>query len=180
MLIDPARARLLVVDVQEKLIPSMHDFAPVEHNIGLLARLAGELSLPRLITEQYRKGLGPTIASLSALMPDVPVMEKIAFSCLGDPAIREKLTEDFEAQIVVTGIETHVCVLQTVLELRAAGLSTFVVADAVTSRAPHNRALALERMAAAGAHIVSTEMVLFELLRTAAHPSFRLMSRLIR
>ncbi len=180
MLIERSRARLVFVDIQEKLTGSMHGFAAVEHNLGLLARFAGEAALPCLVTEQYPKGLGHTIPALADVLKPAPVMEKVAFSCMGDPAIRAVLTENVEAQVILAGIETHVCVLQTALELRAAGISTFVVADAVTSRTAENKALGLSRMAAAGVHVVSTEMVLFETLRTAKDPHFRTMSAMIR
>lgn len=177
MLMDRARAHLLVIDVQEKLAPHIARGTTVAANCLRLVGCARRLGVPVTITEQYSKGLGPTLGSLiEAAGNDTPRLEKITFSCWREPSIRsriETLVASGRDQLIVTGTETHVCVGQTVLELRANRHHVFVAADAVGSRTVDNRDLALARFAAAGASIVSTEMIAFEWLERAATPEFR-------
>ncbi|MBS0241155.1 MAG: hydrolase [Proteobacteria bacterium] len=177
MLMDRARAHLLVIDVQEKLAPHIAGTGAVTANCLRLIACARRLGVPVTITEQYPKGLGPTVQSLvEAAGNETPRLEKITFSCWREQTIRARI-EDLAAagrdQLVVVGTETHVCVGQTVLELRANGHQVYVVADAVGSRTQSNRDLALARFSAAGASIVATEMVAFEWLERAATPEFR-------
>jgi hypothetical protein len=141
---------------------------------GILLEAAALLEIPVLVTEQYPKGLGPTVADVAAKVPrDAVRIEKTAFSgCAVLPLNRP--------QVVVVGMEAHVCVLQTALELAASGSEVFVVADAVCSRAESNYANALARLASAGVIVTNTESVLFEWLRDAAHEQFRAISKLVR
>lgn len=172
---------LVVVDVQERLLPAIHDSARVVRNAGMLLKGAAALSVPVLLTEQYPRGLGPTVEAVRADLPaGTPVIEKITFGCTGEPAFNAALAELKRLQIVLCGTEAHVCVMQTALGLRQQGHAVYLVADAVSSRTPDNRAMALERMRAAGVTIVTTEMVLFEWMERAGTPVFKLVSALVK
>jgi nicotinamidase-related amidase len=172
-----SRAQLIIIDVQEKLAPHVHGQNSVIANCDRLIRYAKRLGVPITVTEHYAKGLGPTCAELAAAAGrDASVFGKMSFSSLRDEAIAarlRKLKADGRDQIVVAGMETHVCVCQTVLDLLQDGFHTLVVADAVGSRVPEVRQLALDRMARAGAEIVSHEMVAFEWLERGDVPEFK-------
>ncbi|MFM9849321.1 MAG: hydrolase [Hyphomicrobiaceae bacterium] len=172
-----SRAQLLIIDVQDKLAPHVEGQAAVIANCGRLIRYAKRLDVPITITEHYPKGLGPTCAELAtAAGGGATVLEKIAFSSLKDEAIASRLRQLKTAgrdQITVAGMEAHVCVCQTVLDLLQDGFHTLVVADAVGSRVPEVRQLALNRMARAGAEIVSHEMIAFEWLGRGDLPEFK-------
>ncbi|WP_374656298.1 hydrolase [Dongia sp.] len=180
MLIDRYNSQLLMVDVQERLAPAIADIAGVEAQIAILLRTAREMAVPVIISEQYRKGLGGTLPSLAGLMPGVQPIEKMEFSCFANADLQAALSGNPGNATILCGIEAHVCVLQTALEMRAAGRLVFVVADAVGSRRPESRSVALDRMRMAGIDVVTTEMVLFEWLRSAAAPEFKPVSQLIR
>jgi nicotinamidase-related amidase len=180
MLLSATDSLLLVVDIQDRLLPVMQDGARVAHNTGILLQAAQALSVPAAITEQYPKGLGATVDAIRALAGASPVLEKQHFSAWGDPAIRAHIEVAGRQQMVICGIEAHVCVLQTALDLAGTGYRVAVVADAVSSRQAASAALAQQRMAAAGVMLVSTEMCLFEWLGHAGHPQFRALSRLIK
>lgn len=181
MLIDAARSSLLIVDVQENLAPVMAEPRPLYRNCTLLLRGAGILGLPVTVSEQYPRGLGPTMGELVAVLPEgTPRMEKLDFSCAADAAILARLRGLERPQVVVAGIEAHICVTQTALGLAAAGFSPFVVADACSSRVMANHQLALERLRGAGIGIVSTEMVLFEWLGRAGSAQFKEISALVK
>ena len=180
MLIDRANSQLLVVDMQERLAPSIVDIASAEHHCGVLLQAAAILAVPVLISEQYRKGLGSTLPSLLAMAGVHQAFEKMEFSCFANAALREALTVFDGRNTIICGTEAHVCVLQTVLEMRAAGEVVTVVADAIGSRRAESKSVAVERMRAAGIDVVTSEMVLFEWLRTAAASEFKAVSRLIR
>jgi nicotinamidase-related amidase len=170
---------LVVIDVQERLVPAVADPAALVQNILRLVRGAHLLHVPVLATEQYPHGLGPTVPDVSAELRDPP-FEKTAFSACGVESFLPALQAKGVVSAIVCGIEAHVCVLQTSLDLLAAGFQVFVVADAVASRAPANRHIALDRMRAAGAEIVSTEMVLFEWLGRAGTPEFKAVQALVK
>lgn len=176
MLIDAKRSSLLVIDVQERLVPAIDDWQRVLDAVIWLVRIARRLEVPVLASEQYPKGLGHTHPDVLAALPAGVVAEKMHFSC-GPEACLAPLPGSERQQVVVCGMETHVCVLQTVLDLKAAGKDVFVVADAVGSRTAGNKALALERMRQNGIVVVSGEMVAFEWLRVAGTPRFREISR---
>lgn len=176
MLIDSRQASLLVVDIQERLLPVIEDGAGVLANACWLVDVARELGLPVMASEQYPQGIGPSVAELAGRLRPGEIGRKTHFSCLGEPCL-ENLVGFERAQIVVAGIESHVCVLQTVLDLRAAGRQVFVVEDAVGSRRRTDKALALERMRGAGVVIVSREMFAFECLRVAGSDLFRRISK---
>jgi nicotinamidase-related amidase len=180
MLIERDRSALLLVDLQEKLLPAMADPESLLPRIVLLVRGALRLGVPVLASEQYRKGLGPTVPALAALLPEGAVGEKLAFSCVADEGLRGRIAELGRPQIVIAGVEAHVCVLQTALGLLRMGLAPVVAADAVMSRRPSDRELALDRLRQAGVVVASSEMVLFEWLGEAGTDAFRDVSRLLR
>lgn len=180
MLIKADRSCLLVVDIQERLLPAMFSPKSVTENTGILLKAAEIMGIPVLASEQYPKGLGPTVPEIAAQLPEGSVVEKLHFSCLGDGGFCLRLGALARPQAVVVGMEAHVCVLQTVLDLRAQGVDVFVVADATSSRSPESHRLALERMRTAGAQVVSTEMVVFEWLAKAGTEQFRTISKLVK
>ncbi len=182
MRIEREESLLLIIDVQEKLVPAIDDFGAMLKNAILLMAAAGRLSVPMLLSEQYPQGLGHTVSELRTLYANSggQVFEKSCFSCSEEPGFLPKLAECGRKQIVLIGIEAHVCVLQTALGLQAAGYCPFVVADAVSSRTPANRALGLARARDEGAAIVSAEMVFFEWLHHSGTDEFRELSKLLR
>ena len=184
MLADRNRAQLLIIDVQEKLVPHIADGNVAAANCLRLVRYARRLGVPITITEHYSKGLGPTVSSIrEAAGNDTPCLEKIAFSCWRDEAIRTRISaleREGRDQIVVAGTETHVCVGQTVLELLHHDKTVFVVADAVGSRQAAVRDLALERFRDAGGNIVVQEMIGFEWLGRGDDPAFKDLIQLIK
>ena len=169
---------LLVVDVQEKLIGAIADHRRVVFNIRRLIEGAEILGLPVVATEQYPKGLGPTVPELAELLGDVP--EKLTFSCGGCPEIFENLENQGIGNLLVCGTEAHVCVQQTVLDLLAGRWRVFVAVDAVGSRFEIDLNTALRRMDSAGATLTTTEAALFEWCDTAGTDRFRQISRLVR
>lgn len=177
MLLEAKRSLLLIIDVQEKLVPAIHGHAQVVENCGWLIRVARELGVPVRVSEQYPKGLGSTVSQVQTLLLPEERMEKVHFSCVAEPSCRESLWETGCDQIVVAGVEAHVCVLQTVLNLVEEGKGVYVVADTISSRDPRNADLAIERMRQAGAQIVSREMVAFEWAYKAGTDQFRALSK---
>jgi nicotinamidase-related amidase len=171
-------SRLLIVDVQEKLLPLIPVAERLVHNCRRLLDGAKIVSVPAFATEQYPKGLGRTKAELAERLGPIP--DKVCFSCVPvlDWGTASELTDDRD-QIVVAGMETHVCVLQTVLDLIAGGFRVHVPADAVASRSEMDWQIALERMASSGATITTVESVLFEWCRQAGTPVFKEIQKLI-
>ena len=168
---------LLVIDVQERLIPAIHRADEVVANGVWLIRIAQRLNVPILASEQYPRGLGHTVAAIRELLPAEAFMEKTHFSCVAERECMRRIDACGREQLVVIGTEAHVCVLQTALDLRATGKEVYLVADGVSSRSPRDVELALERMRAAGVRIVSREMVAFEWLHQAGTDTFREISR---
>lgn len=176
MLINPQQSTLLLIDLQERLAPAIHEGdAVLRHNCWLVD-VAQRLSVPVVATVQYPAGLGPMVAELATRLSAADVVAKVCFS-----AVAEGCLDDLPAlsrrQVVLTGTEAHVCVLQSALDLLARGKEVFVVAEAVGSRRPEDRALALERLRQEGCRIVSREMVAFEWLQRAGSDTFRQVSR---
>ena len=179
MLLHRDRSQLLLVDIQDRLQPAIHDGATVVRNGTRMLEAARTLSVPIMVSEQYPQGLGHTVAELQPLLPGNGVYEKVEFSCFANPALRNILSGAGK-QTIIFGTEAHVCVLQTVLEMKEAGCDVTVVVDAVGSRALESKDVALRRMQDAGVRLATTEMVLFEWLRRAGTPEFKSLSRLIR
>lgn len=177
MLLDRDASMLLVVDVQQRLIPAIHDHGPVMDSVAWLMDLSRTLGVPVRASEQYPRGLGPTVPELRQRLADEDVVEKLHFSCAADAGCLGMLEALGRSQIVLCGIETHVCVLQTALGLLGRGYRVFVVADAVSSRQPSDRQLGLDRMRDAGVTVVGREMVAFEWLHVAGTDEFKAVSR---
>lgn len=172
MLIVAAQSLLLVVDVQERLVPALHDGAALVQRTAWLVRVAQRLGVPVAASEQYPQGLGPTVAPVRSLLPEAAIAAKVHFSLVRADAFAS-LPDIDRPQVVIAGAEAHVCVLQTACDVLARGREVFVVADAVASRHDADRMLAIDRLRARGAEIVSCEMVAFEWLERAATPAFR-------
>ena len=171
---------LLVVDVQGKLASLMHDREALYAQLQKLVMGAKALGIPILWAEQNPERMGATIPELAERLRPLSPIAKMSFSCWGEPRFRDALGMTGRKQALLCGIEAHVCVCQTACDLVAAGYEVHVVADAVSSRTLQNRSVGLDRAREAGGHITSVEGCLFELLRTADHPSFRDILRLVR
>jgi len=176
MLIKAETSSLLVIDIQEKLAPAMSDLDRVVENVSILKQAASRLSIPQLTSEQYPEGLGGTMQGLD----DGEAVRKMSFSCMADDGYASHFNALNRNQAVIVGMEAHVCVLQTAMDLLGRDVQVFVVADATTSRKPDNHAMAMQRLSGAGAQIVTTEMVLFEWLGQAGTDEFKDLSKLIK
>jgi nicotinamidase-related amidase len=176
--LDRNRAALAVIDVQEAFRPAVLDFDRVVANVATLVRGARTLGLPVLVTEQYPKGLGATVPEVSEHLEGVVPMEKICFSAFEAGGFYAALSE--RDQVLLCGIESHVCVNQTAEDLLAEGREVHVAQDAVTSRTAENRDLGLHKMERSGAVVTSVETALFELLRAAGTPEFKEIQGLIK
>ena len=190
-MLDINRSLLLLIDVQVKLFAAMNDKEALQAGIHTLVKGAGILGIPILVTEQYPSGLGSTIPEVDALVKEISAranpsnpptnsIDKMTFSCWSDRRCRVEIEASGRNQILLAGIEAHVCVYQTALDLLAAGYEVHVVTEAVGSRTARNKDLGLQKMRDAGAEITGIEMALFELLRTAEAPAFREISRLVK
>ena len=179
--LDSGQAALLVVDVQEKLVPAMNRdlYRQLLQNVPLLIEGFRSLGLPIITTEQYSKGLGHTITELKGAT-EQHCVEKLTFSCCGNDGFAAALKETNARQVVVVGMETHVCVLQTVIDLLDQGFCVHLVRDAVSSRFVGDYTGALDLAAAAGAVITTTETALFQLVRIAGTEEFKAISKLVR
>ncbi|MEM1284802.1 MAG: hydrolase [Pseudomonadota bacterium] len=181
---DAGRSQVLVIDVQERLAPAMEDTDQIVGTCAFLAKVAGLLSVPVLITEQYPKGLGGTLTAITQAATKPAIVSKTAFSAAREPKVmdrlRKKRGDQRRDQAIICGIESHVCVLQTALDLKESGFEVFVVADAITSRRLGSRDVALSRMAHAGIIPVTSEMVAFEWMGDASHKAFKAISALVR
>ncbi len=171
---------LVVVDIQEKLLPVIDAHENVSARSRILVEAAGMLDIPVFVTEQYPKGLGPTVAALRPLLRRARFFQKTCFSCCGDDAFLDAVEECGREQVLLCGIETHVCVQQTALDLIDQGLQVHVAADAVGSRAAANRLFALERMRGEGVVINCSESACFEWLKVAGTDTFKAVSKLLR
>ena len=171
---------LIVIDIQEKLLPVMQDPEQVVKNTSVLIQAAKSLSIPILWCQQAPKALGPTLGELLSLLEDLEPINKSSFSCSGDEQFIEQINALKPWTAILCGIETHVCVFQTAMDLIQTGLDVHVIADATSSRTQENKDIGINRMAKEGAVISSTEMLLFELLRNAKHEKFRELAKLIK
>ena len=171
---------LLVIDFQEKIFPAIAENEKLLHNVPILIEGAKALGLPIFITEQYVKGLGPTIPAFKALLTGIEPIEKASFSCCDESRFMMELASSGRDHIIVTGIESHVCVLQTVIDLVQNGYHPIVVEDCVSSRKPNDKLMAIERMHKEGVIITTYEAILFELLRYSGGETFRAISKLVK
>lgn len=173
-IIDAEKVQFLIIDVQDKLVKMLDD-EEVSKNCVKLAKTFGILKLPVIITEQYPKGLGSTIEEIKENLPNAEYIEKTSFSAYEE--IKHLLTKK---QVVLFGIETHICVLQTAFDLLKNGYEVFIVQCACGSRTKENKDAALRRLIHGGAEIVTVETVIFELLRTSKHPNFKEIQAIIK
>lgn len=176
MLIRAQDSTLLIIDIQERLFPAIDGNTALAEHSAWLMQVAERVGIPVLLTEQYSKGLGPTVASLRDGVAEEAIIEKLHFSAARDGELFKRPGGE-RKQFVICGTETHICVLQTVLDLVARGNQVFVVDEAVGSRRASDKALGLARMQQAGASIVSREMVAFEWMEQAGTDLFRSVSR---
>ncbi|MHC4623948.1 MAG: hydrolase [Planctomycetota bacterium] len=171
---------LVVVDVQGKLAQLMHDKQALFKNIQIFIKAARILDIPILWCQQCPDALGPTVPEIAELLTGCESVNKSAFSCCGDERFRTALQKLGRKQILLCGIEAHVCIYQTAVEMLGMGYDVSVIADAVSSRTLENRQIGLTGIQAEGVKISSTEMALFELLGTAEHPKFRQVAKLVK
>lgn len=178
--LSPAHSGLLVIDFQERLLPAMSEPQRVAQNAARLIQGAALLNLPIWVTEQYRKGLGPTVPEIASLINGFSPFQKLDFSACGAAGWLDALRARQVTDVLLCGIEAHVCVSQTALDLLDEGFRVFVAADAISSRTPENHRIGTERMRDAGAVIVSTEMALLEWLQRAGTEQFKKLLPLIK
>ncbi len=181
MLMEASKACLLIVDMQERLLPVIHEAERVVSNCMTLIEAAEKLDLPMIFSEQYPKGLGPTVPEIEN--KNAMIFDKLAFSAWRDEKLKnhfKKMEDSGFKQVVIGGVEAHVCVLQSAIDLQAAGFEVFVVADAVGSRHQDSVNLALSRLRHSGVQVVNLEMAVFELAGKAGTPEFKALSALIK
>jgi len=173
--LEAEQCALIVVDMQEKLLPPIWEKERLVRNIQLLIRLAGILKIPALVTTQYAKGLGNTVPDIASLLPNSAPIDKLTFSCFGSDifcSVMKRLPGQ-RTTVLLCGMETHICVMQTAMGALREGYLVHVASDAVSSRTELNWRIGLDRMRAAGAILSSTEMMIYELLRSSGAPAFR-------
>ncbi len=170
----------VVIDIQEKLLPHIYDGKKILQNSLKLIEGLQILSVPLIITQQYTKGLGQTHPLLVEKFSEFNYIEKTSFSCFDEPAFKEEISITGKQNIILCGIETHVCVLQTCLDLIDGGFRPVVVHDCVSSRKREDKIVAIERMRQEGARITTMESILFELTRRAGTETFKSISRLVK
>ncbi len=174
------RCAAIVIDIQERLFPFIAENEKLTKNITMLIQGLKALGVPIFVTEQYVKGLGPTIDSIAQHLQHQTRVEKMSFSCCDEPRILEGIAISGKENIIIAGIESHVCVLQTVLDLKRNGYQPVVVEDCVSSRNLNDKKFAIERMRQEGAIVTTCESLLFELLRYSGSEQFRAISKLVK
>lgn len=173
--LEAEQCALIVVDMQEKLLPPIWEKERLVKNVQLLIRLAGILKIPALVTTQYAKGLGNTVPAIAEMLPNTQAIDKMMFSCFGSDAFCSMLKRlpGQRTTVLLCGMEAHICVMQTALGALREGYLAHVAADAVSSRTQLNWQIGLDRMRAAGTILSSTEMMLYELMRSSGGPAFK-------
>ena len=171
---------LFVIDVQERLLPLIHTTKEVERRIATAVAGARVLGMPVIVTEQYPKGLGRTAGMVAEAVKGIAPIEKLSFSCCGADAVNRALADSGPSTVILSGIESHVCVLQTCLDLIERGITPVVLADCIGSRHRLDHEIAVERMRGAGALVTTIESALFELVGAAGTDEFKKISQLIK
>ncbi len=172
---------LAVIDMQEKFAPAIHNFQETASRTAVMAAAAAAMKIPLVFTEQYPKGLGPTIPELAKFMtPETPRVEKACFSCFGEEAFRKLPTQLQKTTLILCGVESHVCVLQTALDALERGYEVFVPGDAVSSRHEPDKLAALAFLTSRGVNVVNTESIIFMLLKTSASPFFKAVQKIVK
>ena len=171
---------LLVINLQERIFPAIAEPDKLRRNIPLLIEGLKLLEIPVIVTEQYVKGLGPTIREIAEKVTGIERIEKSSFSCCDEPRFMLSLASSGRDYVIIAGIESHVCVLQTAIDLRQNGYHPLVVEDCISSRNPNDKLIALERMRLEGVIVTTFEAILFELLRYSGGETFRAISKLVK
>ncbi len=180
MRIELDKAAAVLIDMQERLFPHMHQNEELLKRTKILLAGLTVLGVPTVATEQYPRGLGPTLSAIRELIPEVTPIEKASFSCYAEPRFRETLGSIDRRTIIVAGIEAHVCVQQTILDLLEAEYLPILVTDATSSRNPKDMEIALRRLEREGARLATVESILFEMTRVAGTPQFKEISSLVK
>lgn len=170
----------LIIDIQEKLYPHIHKFDVLSRNTIILLQAMKSLNIPVILTQQYTKGLGETICAIKEVVGDLTPIEKNSFSCCDEPDFMNALKKSGMKNVVIAGIESHVCVLQTTLDLINLAYVPVVIEDCVSSRKCRDKKMAIERMRQEGAIISTYESILFELCRFAGTPQFKEISKIVK
>jgi len=170
----------LIIDIQEKLFPHIYDNQQIAKNTRILIQGLKALEIPIIVTEQYTQGLGPTIEPINLALGDYRVNEKMSFSCCDDAQISEELALKSKYKVIIAGIEAHVCVLQTAIDLIRNGYTPVVVEDCISSRTENNKKFAVKRMSQEGAIITTYESILFELCRYSGNDIFKAISKMVK
>jgi nicotinamidase-related amidase len=178
--LDTNHAVAICVDIQERLFPHIHENEALVRRCEILIKGLRVLNVPIIVTQQYTKGLGPTIAPIATALGEFEPIEKMTFSACGNDDVEARVLGSARHQVILFGIETHVCVLQTGLDLIAQGQKAIIVEDCVSSRSADDKRIAIERLRHAGAIITSSESILFELLRVAGTEQFKSISALVK
>jgi nicotinamidase-related amidase len=174
------RTIALVIDFQERLFPFIYENEKLLKNVPILIEGLKALSMQIFVTEQYVKGLGPTVVPIAQALGDIRRIEKMSFSCCDEPRLMEGIAVTGKENVIIVGIESHVCVLQTVIDLIRNGYHPIVVEDCISSRRENDKRIAIERMKKEGAIMTTYESVLFELLRYSGTEQFKVISRLVK
>ncbi len=180
MLLDSSCSSLLIVDVQEKLFKKISEFKELENSILTIIKICSKLEIPIVLSEQYPKGLGKTIPSIINELKSYPIktLEKTTFSCFPPNSNLNNFIKT--KQIILVGIETHICILQTALDLKESGYNVYVVKEGVGSRNKNDKELAIKRMMQANVEIICFEMMLFELIKNSNNIHFKELSKLVK
>ena len=170
----------VIIDIQEALFPYIHEHEKLEKTTIKLIQGLKAIGIPIMVTQQYTAALKPTLPSISEAIGEYEHIEKMAFSCCDEPTFDEELAVSTQRNVIITGIESHVCVLQTVIDLIDRGYLPIVVEDCVSSRNPNDKKIAIERMRKEGAVITTYESILFELLRYSGTAEFKAVSKIVK
>lgn len=173
-------AIFVAIDFQERLLPAMHDCEALEERVVKLVKGMRELGIPMIVTQQYTKGLGPTVSSIAEALGDFTPVEKTSFSCMAEGTFVEAIEASDKGTVILAGIEAHISVEQTAIDLLRDGYEVALVTDCVQSRDPKNKEITLQRLAQAGVILTSFESVLYELLGGAKAPEFKAISALVK
>ena len=179
-MLETSKVILIVTDIQGNLAQLMHDREALFKNVGIMIEGVKALDIPILWIEQYPRGLGPTVPEVASHLDGYEPLPKKTFSSFKNEAINSRFESFNRNQVLLTGIETHVCVYQSAMDLIARGFETYVVCDAVSSRTPLNKQIGLDNIARAGGHITSVEMALFGLLKVAEGEAFKKIIKLVK
>jgi nicotinamidase-related amidase len=171
---------LVIVDIQEKLLPYVIDKEKVVENVQMLIKFADIMSIPIILTEHYPKGLGTTVPEIANVLKDYAPLEKVIFSCCGAKGFTSRLKELGVSRIMIAGIESHICVEQTTLDVMHAGFEVHVIADAISSRTKENKKIGIKKMRQFGAVISSTEMAMYEIMERADTKEFKEVLKLVK